>query len=349
MSCSIGLVDFGCTKVFGLQSQAAMPLMVADQLRELGTQLASGGAASAIAKTCIAPFERTKILLQTSNLVTGVGGHKEYKGIFDVLTRVPREQGVAAFWRGNFTNITRVVPTYALRFAFFDYFRRLTSIGHDPSRPLPLGRQMAAGALSGSVTMLCTFPLDLLRTRMSAEVTHTGAPRKYGSMPAAARDIVKTQGIRGLYQGLGISLFEIAPYLAISFGGYAYLKERLPSANVSPSSGDGSRAAAGSRLPGAGEVWSKLGCGWLAGLTASLTCYPADTVKRQLMIQGSAVTGGVATAKVEGAMACVGRLYAKGGLRYFYRGCFINALNSGPAAAITFVANDMLRDFLKLQ
>ena len=46
----------------------------ADQLRELGAQLASGGAASAIAKTCIAPFERTKILLQTSNLVDGMRG-----------------------------------------------------------------------------------------------------------------------------------------------------------------------------------------------------------------------------------------------------------------------------------
>ena len=177
-----------------------MPMTPAEQLRELGTQLASGGAASAFAKTCIAPFERTKILLQTSNLVTGVGGHKEYRGIVDVLTRIPREQGVTAFWRGNFTNISRVVPTYALRFTFFDHFRRLTSIGHDPSKPLPLSRQMAAGALSGSVTMLCTFPLDLLRTRMSAEVTQAGVPRKYGSMPAAAASIVRTQGPRGLYE-----------------------------------------------------------------------------------------------------------------------------------------------------
>ena len=69
----------------------------------------------------------------------------------------------------------------------------------------------------------------------------------------------------------------------------------------------------------------------------------------ELMIQGSAVTSGGATVTVEGVRECVGRLYAKGGLRYFYRGCFINALNSGPAAAITFVANDLLRDFLRLR
>ena len=96
-----------------------------------------------------------------------------------------------AFWRGHATNISRIVPTYALRFAFFGQFRQITSLGHDPSKPLPLSRQMAAGALSGSATMLCTFPLDLLRTRMSAEVTAAGKPRTYGSMFAAARSIVQ--------------------------------------------------------------------------------------------------------------------------------------------------------------
>jgi hypothetical protein len=37
-------------------------------LRELGLQLASGGLASALAKTTVAPFERAKILLQTQVL-----------------------------------------------------------------------------------------------------------------------------------------------------------------------------------------------------------------------------------------------------------------------------------------
>lgn len=90
-------------------------------------------------------------------------------------------------------------------------------------------------------------------------------------------------------------------------------------------------------------LWSKLGCGWLAGLTASLTCYPVDTLKRQLMVQGSAVAhnpGGGG-----GVRECAARMYKAGGVRIFYRGCLINALNSGPAAAITFVANDLLKEF----
>eukprot|EP01043_Picozoa_sp_COSAG02_P022637 COSAG02_NODE_1182_length_14021_cov_4.502442_11_plen_326_part_00 len=320
---------------------------LSEQLRELSVQLGSGGAASAIAKTTIAPFERTKILLQTSSLVEGMGGHRPYRGVVDALARIPREQGVAAFWRGNLTNISRVVPTYALRFMFFDQFRKLTSIGHDSSKPLPLSRQMAAGALSGSVTMLCTFPLDLLRTRMSAEVTAAGAPRVYRGMYSSARRIVQAQGVSGLYQGIGISLFEIAPYLAISFGGYEYLKERLPR----PAGSDVEGGAGRMTVLG---LWSKLGCGWLAGLSASLTCYPADTVKRQMMLSGSAATVTAASNSTtaprvaESVGACVARMYRAGGMQIFYRGCLINAVNSGPAAAITFVVNDLLRELLKL-
>ncbi len=66
--------------------------------------------------------------------------------------------------------------------------------------------------------------------------------------------------------GAGISLVEIAPYIAISFGGYEILKTYLPE-NPGPV--------------------AKLGVGWCAGVTASLCCYPLDTVKRRMMTDGA--------------------------------------------------------------
>lgn len=36
----------------------------------------------------------------------------------DVFMRVPAEQGVASFWRGNFANVIRYFPTQALNFMF---------------------------------------------------------------------------------------------------------------------------------------------------------------------------------------------------------------------------------------
>eukprot|EP01051_Picozoa_sp_SAG22_P023196 SAG22_NODE_5878_length_937_cov_1.546539_1_plen_132_part_00 len=84
-------------------------------------------------------------------------------------------------------------------------------------------------------------------------------------------------------------------------------------------------------------VWTRLGCGWVAGLTASLFCYPADTVKRQMMLGGGKQT----------ILGCVAGLYREGGISIFYRGCLLNAMNSGPALALTMLANETLLRVLK--
>ena len=73
--------------------------------------LASGGTAAAVSKTAVAPIERVKLLLQVQDASTQIAADKRYKGIMDVLIRVPKEQGVAALWRGNLANVIRYFPT----------------------------------------------------------------------------------------------------------------------------------------------------------------------------------------------------------------------------------------------
>lgn len=68
-----------------------------------------GGTAAAVSKTAAAPIERVKLLLQNQGDSKSIT--KPYKGIVDVFVRVPQEQGVAAFWRGNFANVLRYFPT----------------------------------------------------------------------------------------------------------------------------------------------------------------------------------------------------------------------------------------------
>jgi solute carrier family 25 (adenine nucleotide translocator) protein 4/5/6/31 len=71
-----------------------------------------GGVSGAIAKTIAAPIERVKLLLQVQHTHTKLEG-KEYKGIVDCFTRVYREEGLAAFWRGNWANVLRYTLTCA--------------------------------------------------------------------------------------------------------------------------------------------------------------------------------------------------------------------------------------------
>ena len=68
-----------------------------------------GGISATISKTAVAPIERIKLLLQVQATSTQITD--PYKGIIDCATRVYKDQGITAFWRGNTANIIRYFPT----------------------------------------------------------------------------------------------------------------------------------------------------------------------------------------------------------------------------------------------
>ncbi len=80
-----------------------------------------GGVAVGLSKTAAAPVERIKLLLQTQGDNAAIS--KPYKGIMDCLLRVSQEQGILAFWRGNWANVLRYFPTQSLHFAFNDLYQ----------------------------------------------------------------------------------------------------------------------------------------------------------------------------------------------------------------------------------
>lgn len=65
-----------------------------------------------------------------------ISAEKRYKGIFDVLIRVPKEQGFLSLWRGNFANVIRYFPTQALNFAFKDTYKKWFVAGIDKDKVL---------------------------------------------------------------------------------------------------------------------------------------------------------------------------------------------------------------------
>lgn len=85
----------------------------------------TSGIAAAVSKTAVAPIERVKLLLQIQHAQITISVDQRYVGLVDVFTRVSKEQGVLALWRGNMANVIRYFPTQALNFAFKDTYKRL--------------------------------------------------------------------------------------------------------------------------------------------------------------------------------------------------------------------------------
>ena len=66
-----------------------------------------------------------------------IAADKQYKGIVDCIVRIPKEQGVLSFWRGNLANVIRYFPTQALNFAFKDKYKQIFLGGVDKRTQFP--------------------------------------------------------------------------------------------------------------------------------------------------------------------------------------------------------------------
>ena len=68
--------------------------------------------------------------------------------------------------------------------------------------------------------LLQAYPLDLVRTRLSAQVSND----YYKGIGSTLKTIVRDEGVGGLYRGLNATLLQVAPSLAINYAAYESLR-----------------------------------------------------------------------------------------------------------------------------
>jgi solute carrier family 25 (adenine nucleotide translocator) protein 4/5/6/31 len=232
---------------------------------------AAGGISGAIAKTATAPIERVKLIIQTqdSNPLIRSGEVPRYTGIINCFTRVYQDQGLKAFWRGNLTNVLRYFPTQAFNFAFKDKIKHLFpkyNSKEDFGKSLMVN--MASGGLAGAGSLCIVYPLDYARTRLATDVGKS--QRTFSGLTDC---LVKTasgpSGIRGLYNGFGVSVVGIIPYRGVYFGMYDTLSGLNPYKDEK----------------GVVGFASKFAIAQITAVTAGYASNPFDTVRRRIQMQ----------------------------------------------------------------
>lgn len=81
------------------------------------------------------------------------------------LRKIYAEEGVIAFWKGNFTNVVRIFPYSATQLMANDLYKRV--LCGDGTRELTVSTRLAAGALAGMTATAATHPLDTVRLRLA--------------------------------------------------------------------------------------------------------------------------------------------------------------------------------------
>jgi len=273
--------------------------------------LVAGGSAGAIARTCVAPIERVKIIFQVNK-----GG--QYKSLGPQLVR---EEGILSLWKGNSAAVIRVIPYMSLTFLGYEKYNGLYSNVNS----LTL-RHLMAGSSAGVTAVLITYPLDLVRARLAMQ-ERNALKHQYKGVFDALVTIPKRHGFAALYRGISPTLVGVAPYNGLKFAAYDAIKYY-------------SRKFTGKTeetLP----VQFRLFAGGLAGLIAQTFTYPMDVLRRRMQ-----TFDGVGS-RYSSVTAGLREIVAEEGIRRgLYRGLTLNYLKTIPNVMIYMSLYDIFKQQL---
>lgn len=319
-------------------------------------EVIAGGMAGATAKSAVAPLERCKILFQTGKLHSA--------GVFPTLSEIFRIEGFRGLFRGNGAAVLRIIPYSSIHFGLYEHYRRgiVTAVygqraDHHGVTPLI---DLVAGSASGATAVSITYPLDLVRTRlayatevsvekpMQKQVFNSKTARASHSITGVFLTTVRGEGWRGLYHGIGASMYGILPYAGLKFFVYQHLKQAYIAAFGINAAISGEAGSTQKRLP----VPAMLVCGGIAGLIAQTATYPLDVVRRRMQVEGLKHKAVGQTLGCEAlpssTIPALLAILRQQGWRVLYSGLSINYMKVVPSTAIGFTLYDYLKSALDL-
>lgn len=175
----------------------------------------SGAAAGGIATAATYPLDllRTRFAAQ--------GTEKIYSSLRSSIRDIASHEGPRGFFQGLPASLGQIIPYMGLFFATYEALRM--SMG---GLQLPFGSGDAtAGVLASVIAKTGVFPLDLVRKRLQVQgptrsrYVHRNIP-EYRGVVRTIRTIVESEGTRGLYRGLTVSLIKAAPASAVTMWTY---------------------------------------------------------------------------------------------------------------------------------
>jgi solute carrier family 25 iron transporter 28/37 len=177
-----------------------------------------------------------------------------YKGMFDCIRKTMHSEGIGAFYRSYFTQVSMNIPFQCTHLLTYDYIQSIMN----PDREYNPISHSISGAIAGAAAAAFTTPLDvcktLINTQECCDASHPcpqkaaqikliqiekNLPIRATNLKEAMRIIYHTQGYKGFYKGiLPRTVFQI-PGTAVSWSVYEFfkytLKNRRPENNNSSS------------------------------------------------------------------------------------------------------------------
>lgn len=273
-------------------------------------RLISGAIAGAVSRTAVAPLETIR-----THLMVGSSGNSAKEVFQDIM----KTDGWKGLFRGNFVNVIRVAPSKAIELFAYDTVNKQLSPKPGKQAKIPIPASLIAGACAGVTSTLCTYPLELVKTRLTIQ---RGV---YDGLFDAFIKILQEGGPAELYRGLTPSLIGVIPYAATNYFAYDTLRKAYR------------RIFKQEKI---GNIETLL-IGSAAGAISSTATFPLEVARKHMQV--GAVSGRQVYKNVLHALASI---LEHEGLPGLYRGLGPSCVKLVPAAGISFMCYEACKRIL---
>lgn len=276
----------------------------------------SGGVASTI---LLHPLDLLKIRFAAHD--GKLSPHPHYSSMLSAFRTIVHSEGAAGLYRGVVPNLIAASSAWGVYFLVYGQLKEgLHFGGQESSDSIRILQHLAAAAGAGSVSLIVTNPINVVRTRLCLQYgplssfTSTSRSMVYRGTFDALQKLYSREGVRGLYKGMTPGMLGVA-HGSLQFMAYEELKSRYNRYRVMPED-------------------SKLGTGEyvlfaaMSKIFASFITYPSQVIRTRLQDHH---------ARYAGVGDVIRRTWAREGPKGFYKGFSPYLLHVTPNICLVFL------------
>jgi solute carrier family 25 (mitochondrial oxoglutarate transporter), member 11 len=157
------------------------------------------------------PADLALIRLQTDSTLPE-DQRRHYRNVGDAFTRIAREEGPTALWKGVGPTMVRAMALNLGMLGPYDQVKEMLTKVFGPSNATNLGASACAGFLAAAMSL----PFDNVKTKLQRMRLNADGTAPYKGMIDCALQTIKKEGPLGFYTGFPTYYVRIAPHAMLT-------------------------------------------------------------------------------------------------------------------------------------
>lgn len=202
LSAGVARQVFYATSRFGLYETFRDMLHEYRGKTDFASRVGIGAITGGIAAYISCPMEVCVIRMSNDSSLP-VKERRNYKSLPDTFTRILKEEGVGAFWRGSQPFVARAMMVGVFQVATLDQFKDFYASSFNQKRN-SISNVFCSAMTSGLIYSLATMPLEAAKNRMASQKPDsvTGKLPFTGTFQTISK-VASENGFGALYNGFG--------------------------------------------------------------------------------------------------------------------------------------------------